>query len=60
MTELEDTIIPNTIEKLGAISSRIHRERLIQNNPYELSPYRVNYFLPLLSTSAINKDSLFW
>jgi phospholipase A1 len=56
-TELEDTIIPNKIEKPGAISTRITQERLIRNNPYELSAHRMNYFLPVLSTSAINKEA---
>ena len=43
--------------KLGAISRRIIEERKTEFDPYVLTPHKMNYILPLLTTNNINKDA---
>lgn len=54
ITKLE--IAPETNVPAGAISSRIIKERQTEFEPYVITPHRINYILPALTTSEINKE----
>ena len=42
--------------KLGAISNRVKNERESQFSPYVITPHKLNYFIPVLTTNAINRS----
>lgn len=42
---------------LGAISSRIINEKATEFNPYVITPHKMTYILPALSTNQINTDA---
>ena len=44
------------IQELGVISQRLKKERKTRDNPFVLTPHKMNYILPAYSTNAINKD----
>jgi len=41
----------------GAISSRIIKERQTEFEPYVITPHRINYILPAVTTNTINKGA---
>ena len=43
--------------KLGVISRRIIQERKTEFDPYVLTPHKMNYILPFLTTDKINKNA---
>lgn len=43
--------------ELGAISSRIIKERETEFEPYVITPHRINFLIPALTTDAINKEA---
>mgnify|MGYP003865450881 CR=1 FL=1 len=47
----------NESVKLGAISRRIIEERKTEFDPYVLTPHKMNYILPVLTTNNINKEA---
>lgn len=42
-------------EELGVISQRLEKERKTRDNPFVLTPHKMNYILPVYTTDAINK-----
>ncbi len=42
-------------ENLGAISQRLNKERKTRDNPFVLTPHKMNYILPVYTTNAVNK-----
>ncbi len=48
--------IPNTVNP-GAISERFLKERRTQFDPYVITPHKLNYILPAIYTSSINKGA---
>ncbi|WP_229728348.1 phospholipase A [Marinicella pacifica] len=42
-------------EDLGVISQRLEKERKTRDNPFVLTPHKMNYILPVYTTNAINK-----
>ena len=53
--ELEKTSPDSTSFKTGLISKRVLRESKSAFDAYVITPHRINYFLPVLSSSSINK-----
>ncbi|NQZ22704.1 MAG: phospholipase A [Colwellia sp.] len=43
--------------KLGVISRRIIQERKTEFDPYVLTPHKMNYILPVLTTDKINRSA---
>lgn len=43
--------------KPGLISSRLIQEHKTEFTPYAITPHRLNYILPALTTNAINKEA---
>jgi phospholipase A1/A2 len=48
--------IQKSVSETGIISERLLKESRSEFDPYVITPHRVNYFLPALTTNAINKD----
>lgn len=42
-------------EDLGVISQRLEKERKTRDNPFVLTPHKMNYILPVYTTNAVNK-----
>jgi len=42
-------------QELGVISQRLKKERKTRDNPFVLTPHKMNYILPVYTTNAINK-----
>ena len=55
--ELEKTSPDSTSFKTGLISKRVLRESKSAFDAYVITPHRINYFLPVLSSSNINKEA---
>jgi phospholipase A1 len=51
------SIGPNATKPRGAISNRINKERETEFQPCVITPHRINYILPVMSTNAINKGA---
>jgi phospholipase A1 len=51
------SITPDSTSAVGAISSRIIKERQTEFEPYVITPHKINYILPVMTTNAINKDA---
>jgi phospholipase A1 len=51
------SITPNSTSPVGAISSRIIKERQTEFEPYVITPHKINYILPVMTTNVINKDA---
>jgi phospholipase A1 len=51
------SLTPNSVTTPGAISRRIIKERQTEFKPYVLTPHKINYILPALTTNAINKGA---
>jgi phospholipase A1 len=49
------SLTPDNVTAPGAISRRIIKERQTEFEPYVLTPHKINYILPSLTTNAINK-----
>lgn len=47
----------NLARNFGVISQRITNERSTEFEPYIITPHKINYFLPVISTNAINKKA---
>ncbi len=47
--------VEKTID-LGVISERITREHRTQFQPYVITPHKMNYILPVLTTDSMNRD----
>ncbi|WP_289029544.1 phospholipase A [uncultured Paraglaciecola sp.] len=50
-------ITPDSAGLVGAISSRIVKERQTEFEPYVITPHKMNYILPAVTTNAINKEA---
>ncbi len=57
VVEVERTDTKNTPIAMGNISRRIIGERRAENNPYVLTPHKMNYILPVMTTNGINKEA---
>jgi len=55
--KLSDQNMVNKPVKLGAISRRIMQERKTEFDPYVLTPHKMNYMLPVLTTDHINRSA---
>ena len=55
--EVQERKLPAAPLVLGAISNRIISERKTEFDPYVLTPHKMNYILPALTTSAIHKNA---
>lgn len=51
------SLTPDNATAPGAISRRIIKERQTEFEPYVLTPHKINYILPALTTNAINKGA---
>jgi phospholipase A1 len=51
------SLTPDDTATPGAISRRIIKERQTEFEPYVLTPHKINYILPTLTTNAINKGA---
>ena len=51
------SITADSVTTPGAISRRIIKERQTEFEPYVLTPHKINYILPTLTTNAINKGA---
>ncbi|WP_252730483.1 phospholipase A [Colwellia sp. E2M01] len=43
--------------ELGAISNRLIKEKRAEENPYTLSPYKMNYLLPFTLVNTVNRNA---
>lgn len=41
---------------LGGLSKRIEHERANQFDPYVITPHKLNYFLPIITTNTLNRE----
>lgn len=55
--EVTGTELQNTQVMMGSISRRIIAERRTEYNPYVLTPHKMNYILPAITSSGINTDA---
>lgn len=53
----DDQSVEKTQILMGSISSRIASERETEFNPYVITPHKMNYILPAMTTNATNKDA---
>jgi len=53
--DVERELVKNQEISIGSISSRIINERKTQFNSFVITPHKLNYFLPALTTNAINR-----
>jgi phospholipase A1 len=51
------SLTPKSVTTLGVISRRIIKERQTEFDPYVITPYKINYVLPLTTTNTINKEA---
>ena len=49
------SIAPGSTRPVGVISSRIIKERQMEFEPYVITPHKINYILPVITTNTINK-----
>jgi len=54
---LSEHEVTNNPVKIGAISRRIIQESKTEFDPYVLTPHKMNYILPVLTTDNINKGA---
>jgi phospholipase A1 len=54
---LSDQETANKPVKLGVISRRVIQERKTEFDPYVLTPHKMNYILPVLTTDKINRNA---
>lgn len=47
----------SNVERAGIISQRIQKERETEFSPYVITPHRMNYILPALSTNNVNREA---
>lgn len=47
--------VQKSISEVGIISERLLKESRSEFDPYVITPHRINYFLPAITTNAINK-----
>ena len=50
------SITSDSTSSVGAISSRIIKERQTEFEPYVITPHKINYILPAITTDGINKE----
>jgi phospholipase A1 len=50
------SITSDSTSTVGAISSRIIKERQTEFEPYVITPHKINYILPAITTDGINKE----
>ena len=51
------SLTPDSVTAPGAISRRIIKERQTEFDPYVITPHKINYILPMITTNAINKGA---
>ncbi|MFT4926029.1 MAG: phospholipase A1 [Phenylobacterium sp.] len=56
-SEEEVNIVTKSNTSTGAISNRRTQERQTEFEPYVITPHKMNYVLPALTTTAINKGA---
>lgn len=56
-SDLIETIKRPVFTSTGAISERIIKESRTEFDPYVITPHKINYILPAMTTNNINKDA---
>lgn len=63
-TQCQQQVARNILKKnnnraieLGALANRMIKEKITADNPYVLTPHKMNYMLPVSIVDAINRDA---
>lgn len=55
--QLKETCELQSRKNTGLISKRIYAEKRTLYEPYVITPHKLNYILPVITTNNINKDA---